>query len=167
MSGKRKPSKKNRGSINLSILLIIIALLAILSYALSFLFINDASDDQQLITTKPNNLAKEEIKSEDVKILTPINGSWYSTYDGSILTIDGTTFKQETPSVDNSKIITGTIEVIGNEVVFKYNGNSKTCAEIPGKYRWKIEDKKKLIFILVSDGCKARSERMSAPWESL
>jgi hypothetical protein len=165
VSKLHKSGDKHKSGINLSVLIIIVALLAILSYALSFLFIHDASDEQELVTTKPNHLSKEDISKGDVKIITPINGSWYSTYDGAILTVDGTTFKIETPSVDNSTVIKGTITLTGNEVTFNYDSDSKLCAKIPGKYRWKIDGQKKLFFIVINDRCKSRSERMSSPWE--
>ncbi len=165
MSRARKSSKKNKGNINLSILLIIIALLAILSYALSFLFINDASGEQEMITQKPNRLTKDELPKGDVKIITPINGRWYSTYDGAILTIDGTSFSLEIPSVDEAKAVKGTLALTGNEVTLKYDNSSKTCAGIAGRYHWKLEGQDKLVFKLINDDCKARSERMNAEWE--
>jgi hypothetical protein len=161
----RKSSKKNKASINLSILLIIIVLLAILSYALSFLFINDASDEQEIMVTKPNHLSESEVPKGDVKIITPINGVWYSTYDGAILSIDGTAFKLELPSVQESKVIKGTLSLAGKEVVFTYTENSQTCKGIPGRYHWETKGQNKIIFEIISDKCTSRTERMSALWE--
>ncbi len=161
----RKVSKKNKGTVNLFILLIIIALLAVISYVVSFLFINDASEEQQMITKRPNQLTEEELPDGEVKIITPINGRWYSTYDGAMLSVDGTSFTLEIPSVDASKIVNGTLSLSGDEVVFKYNESSKNCSGKPGKYYWKMQGQDKLVFKMINDDCSARAERMSSVWE--
>ena len=164
----KKKKKAQKGSLkltNIAILLVIIALLAILSYALSFLFIGDASTEDEVIlkrSEQPVNGTKG-----NVNIITPLEGTWYSSYDGSILTISGTSFKLETPSVDNNNVITGELVFKNNEVVVIYKKGSKTCMDIKGIYKWVLTGKDNLSFKLISDKCNNRTERFGVDWERI
>lgn len=164
MSAKRKTNSKKRGHINLSILLIIIALIAILSYAISYLFINNTSSND-VVTNQRHRPKIEKINKGLALINSPIDGSWYSTNDGTMLTIKGTTFIMESASVDESKTIKGTILLKGSEIIIMNDSSSKMCVNKPGKYSWKIENNETLTFIKINDPCSGRVNRMTGGWE--
>jgi len=164
MSAKRKQTKKKKSSINLPILLIIIVLVGLLSYAISYLFINN-TPQEEIIVTQRN--VKTEVPSSKgtAEIMSPIEGSWYSTYDGTMLTITGTTFKMEFAGVDESKIIKGTLLIKDAEVIFMNDSSSKTCVDKPGKYSWMVKEKNTLNFTKINDPCSNRVDRMIGGWE--
>jgi uncharacterized protein YpmB len=168
MVAKRKPAKgKNKGHVNISIVIIIVILVAILSYAVSYLFIHDVSNDEEVVSTQRNQTNTEQTSKGTTSIITLMEGSWYSTFDGSILTISASSFKLEFPGVDGSKIINGSVIINGNEVIFTNDKKAKTCAGTPGKYSWEVKDRDKLSFKKINDPCPTRSERMAAGWEKL
>jgi hypothetical protein len=168
MTAKQKRAKaKSKGHVNISIVIIIIILIAILSYAVSYLFIHDASNDEEVVSTQRNQTKTEQVNKGTASIVSLLEGSWYSIYDGSMLTISATAFKLEFPGVDGSKVINGSVTINGNEVVFIYNKKNNACDKKPGKYIWEVKDKNNLTFKKVSDPCKGRSERMTAGWERL
>ena len=162
MTSARSASKKKKRQVpSISIIIIIIALLAILSYALSFLFIRDASESD-VITTRRN---QNEAPASGKGTASPLNGNWYSTYDGAIMTINGNTFKLEMPGVDKNKVLSGMITWQGNKVEFVYNKTSETCGGDKGRYEWRMPTKDLLLFKKISDACTSRAERMTAPWD--
>ncbi len=164
MSAKRKQAKNKKPSVNLSILLIIIILVAILSYAISYLFINNTPKEEAVVTHR-NEKGRAIVSKGTTEIKSPLEGSWYSTYDGTMLTITGTTFKMEFAGVDESKPIQGTLLIKGQEVILMNKATSKTCVDKPGKYSWKVVDKDNLLFTKISDPCSNRVERMIGGWE--
>jgi len=164
MAAKRKTNPKKRGHLNLSILLIIIALIAILSYAISYLFINNTSTDD-VVTNQRHQAKVENTNRGNSSINSPIDGSWYSTYDGTMLTIKGATFIMESASVDENKTVKGTILIKGSELIIINDSVSKTCVNKPGKYSWKTENNETLTFIKINDPCSGRVDRMTGGWE--
>lgn len=166
MAKKKKNTQKGYLKLtNVAILIVIIALLVILSYALSFIFIDDASTGEK-VYTKRSEQVTNGIK-RNVNIVTPLEGTWYSSYDGSILTVTGTSFKLEKPSVDAGNVIQGELTFLDKEVVIVYKKGSGTCKGIKGKYKWKPIGKYKLELKLISDKCKNRAERFSVQWEKI
>ncbi len=167
MTTKRKSSsKKKKHPVNISVIIIIVALIAILSYAISYLFIHDASDEE-MVTTNRNQTEMEQPAKGNTTIITLLEGSWYSEYDGSILTIGNNSFKLEFPGVDGSKITKGSVIIKGDEVILMNQSNSKTCVDKPGKYKWSVSNKTKLSFTKINDPCPGRVERMVAGWERI
>ena len=164
MSAKRKQAKKKKSSVNLSILLIIIILVAILSYAISYLFINNTPKEDVVITHR-NEKTEAPVTKGTTAIKSPIEGSWYSTYDGTMLTITGTSFKMEFAGVDESKPVKGTLLIKGNEVILMNDSSSKACVDKPGKYSWKVENNNNLFFKKINDPCSNRVDRMTGGWE--
>ncbi len=164
MSAKRNQKKKKKSSVNLSILLIIIILVGLLSYAVSYLFINKTSQEEVVVTHRNDKIKVHDSKGT-AEIRSPIEGSWYSNYDGTMLTITGTSFKMEFAGVDESKIIKGTLLIKGTEVIFMNNSSSKTCVDKPGKYSWKVKNKDNLFFTKINDPCSSRVDRMTGGWE--
>ncbi len=166
MAKKRKANSKKKPSVNISLILIIIVLIAILSYGISYLFIHDASDEK-MVTTDRNKTEAEHPAKGNTTIITLLEGSWYSEYDGSILTINNKTFQLEFPGVDGSKTTKGSVIINGNEVIFMNQSTSKSCVDKPGKYKWKVSGKTKLSFSKINDPCPSRVERMMAGWEKI
>ena len=166
MSVKRKPSSKKRGSINFSLIIIIVALIALLSYAISYLFISDATN-KEVVNTSRNQTEVKAPNKGNTSIVTLLEGSWYSNYDGTILTISSLTFKLEFPGVEGSKIIHGSVIVNGQEVIFMNDSTSKTCTDKPGKYSWAVKNRNILNFTKINDSCKGRSDRMAGGWERI
>jgi len=163
MSAKQKQTKK-KSSVNLPILLIIIVLVGLLSYAVSYLFINNTPQEEVVVTQRNVNTEVSAGKGT-TEIMSPIEGSWYSTYDGTMLTISGTSFKMELAGVDESKVIKGTLLIKEAEVIFMNDSSSKTCVNKPGKYWWKVKDKDNLFFTKINDPCSNRVDRMIGGWE--
>lgn len=164
MSAKRKQAKKKKSSVNFSILLVIIILVAILSYAISYLFINNTPQEDSVVIHRNEKPEASAIKGT-TEIKSPIEGSWYSTYDGTMLTITGTTFKMEFAGVDESKLIKGTLLIKKAEAILMNDSSSKTCVDKPGKYSWKVVDNNNLFFKKINDPCAYRVDRMTGGWE--
>jgi uncharacterized protein (UPF0333 family) len=164
MSAKKKSGSKKRGSFNLSLIIIIVVLVMILSYAISYFFIHDASN-KDVVNTQRNQTETKQVKKGKASIITLLEGSWYSTYDGTILSISTSSFKLEFPGVDGSKAVSGSVIINGNEVIFMNDSASKVCTDKPGKYSWSVKDKNNLSFTKINDPCTGRAERMTAGWE--
>ena len=164
MSAKKKSVSKKRGPINLSLIIIIVVLVMILSYAISYFFIHNASNED-VVNTQRNQTETKQANKGNISIITLLEGSWYSTYDGSILTISTSSFKLELPGVDGSKTVSGSVIIKGKEVIFMNDSSSKVCTDKPGKYSWSVKDKDNLTFTKINDPCTSRTERMIAGWE--
>jgi len=164
MANRKKTNAKKRGGLNLSIILIIVALIAILSYAISYLFIHNTSTDDEL-TNQRHQAKVENTNRGNSSINSPIYGSWYSSYDGTILTITGNTFKMESANVDENKTVHGTILINGSEIIFMNDSTVGICTDLPGKYSWKVENSETLTFIKINDSCTSRVDRMTGGWE--
>ncbi|NOX86447.1 MAG: hypothetical protein GXO86_10885 [Chlorobi bacterium] len=141
MATTRRHSKKT-GNNNLFIFLAIIIVLALISIiAAYFLTDKTASQDQTV---------------------TPIEGTWVSNYNGTMLTVNGLTITLELPAVDKSTIIKGKIAVEKNIVTFIYEDGP--CNNIEGHYQYTFDVKGELFFKLIKDNCPSRQELMSASW---
>ncbi len=164
MSAKRKQTKKKKSSLNFSIVLIIIVLVAILSYAITYLFINNTPKEDVVVSHR-NQKTEMPAGKGTAAVKSPLEGSWYSTYDGTMLTITGTTFKMEFAGVDQNKIIKGTLLIKGAEVILMNDSSSKTCVDKPGKYSWGVKNNDNLFFTKINDPCSGRVARMTGGWE--
>jgi hypothetical protein len=135
----------------------------------SFFFIHDASNNnQEIIVTQPHHLEENNLPKGEVKIISPINGTWYSTNDGAILTINGNSFIIETPAVDGSNNIKGSIKIYGNTAVFQNSDSKEICKNSRGEYFWEIKQEQNvLIFKLKKDNCTARSEKIPYEWKRM
>jgi len=164
MSAKTKSGSKKRGPINLSLIIIIVVLVMILSYAISYFFIHDASK-KEVVNTQRNQTEAKQVNKGNATIITLLEGSWYSSYDGAILSINSSSFKLELPGVDGSKAVSGSVIINGKEVIFMNDPASKVCTDKPGRYSWSVKDKNNLSFTKINDPCISRAERMVAGWE--
>ena len=152
MTAKRKYTKKT-GNNNLMIFLAIVIALALISIiAAYFMTDNKTEEPQKPAVTTPQKQA----------VVVPIEGTWASNYNGTLLTIKGLKITLEQPGVDNSSVIKGTISMEKNIVTFIY-GNGP-CKGVEGHYQYTLSDKGELFFKLIKDNCASRQEMMSASW---
>ncbi|MFM7260079.1 MAG: hypothetical protein ACKO3W_05685 [bacterium] len=101
----------------------------------------------------------------------PILGRWSSELDGAQLVIEPTgIFSVDVPARGDkparSAVGRWTIEETSEDnkaVVFANLAGSKSCAEIPGTYRFELV-RDTLRFELVRDECMGRQEHMAWPW---
>jgi hypothetical protein len=98
-------------------------------------------------------------------ITNPIEGTWVSNYNGTMLTIEGRTVTLESPSVDDFNKITGKIIIEENIVTFTYENGS--CKDLEGHYLYSIDEKGELFFKLIKDSCPHRLEVMTKTWFAL
>lgn len=148
----RKPAGKNN---NFLVFLAIIIVLAIISMVAAY-FING---DESRPTTTSDDI--QVIKKTDNRI-TPIEGTWVSNYDGTMLTIEGLTVVFESPSVDESSKISSNISVEENIVTFI--DESGACKNIEGHYLYSLDENGELFFKLIKDKCPKRQELMTMSW---
>ena len=153
--GKKKSGLRmaKNGQNNLLIFFAIIIVLAIISTIIAFYYYEDEG--------KPT---EDQTKTESV-VSTAIDGTWVSNYDGKMLTINGSTYAVESPSVEETTKISGQIVVQDNIVTF--NQDSGSCKGIEGHYLYSINDEGELFFKLIKDSCESRIERMTMTWFKL
>ncbi len=140
---KRRPKKTVNN--NLFIFLAIIIVLALISVIAAY-FLTEKTEPQD-------------------QPVTPIEGTWVSNYNGTMLTIKGLTMVLELPAVDKSTVIKGKIAVEKNIVTFIYEDGP--CKNVEGHYQYTFDVKGELFFKLIKDKCPSRQELMSASWFKL
>lgn len=153
----KKRSRKAHGkNNNVLIFFAIVLVLAIISVVTAYYL---SGDDSNSNPTKVNETEKV------TQTVTPIEGTWVSNYDGTMLTVEGRSVTFESPSVDESKKVTGEITIQDNIVTFSdINGS---CKDIEGHYLYSIDEKNELFFKLIKDSCPKRLELMTASWFKL
>ncbi len=164
MTKKRKSRKKPSANNSMLMLIAIVAILAIVSVVVAYFVLDNDNNETietitEIIQTDDNSLRTEEQKT----IKTPIEGTWVSNYDGAMLTISGTTFSLELPSVDASGNVKGSIAVENTIVTFSNTTGTKTCIGKEGHYNYSFEDDE-LMLNKIKDPCDRRSERMTESW---
>lgn len=153
MATTRRRSKKVWNN-NLLIFLALIIVLALISMVMAY-FMTDHTENNEKIKTPGN-------KSQ---VIVPIEGTWVSNYNGTMLTIKGQQITLELPSVDKPGIIKGKIAIGKNSVTFIYENGP--CKSVEGHYQYSLNEKGELFFKLIGDNCPARREMMSASWFKL
>ena len=153
---KRKTSRKTHQN-NALWFVVIFLIILIASVFLGYYFSNRKTE----VTAIPEKTVKKTETPEKNRI--NLSGTWVSENDGAMMEFHTATFTIEFPSVDNAAVISGSFSVKGDTVTFVYGNSSKSCAGIAGKYLIK-HSKNRLRFILISDSCRNRTERMKAPW---
>lgn len=91
-----------------------------------------------------------------------LSGCWFSTTQGSALTMDEYGYRIDFSGVDASEPITGKYSVEGNQIIF-LNDNSG-CKGIEGTYRITF-DKKNISLDCKDDECKERRNVLETEWE--
>jgi hypothetical protein len=166
-----QPMKKNthrrKKSRPLSIgqLVLFFVILAVLSALIAFFIIRPDKKTEQTHSTPVHQQAETAVISEKTTARNPLNGTWVSDNDGSILEIHQHTFSIEIPSIDRHTIRKGNCEVIQNQIRFSYSDSLSNCLGKPGIYTFLIIKKTHVQFTPVKDACSGRAERLSAKWE--
>ena len=162
---KSKGKKANNGGL---IFLIIVMVLALLSYAISY-FVTETNNEAARSIEKTNNIEQvkkankktvKTVKQDDTSVL---EGTWASYSDGAMLTVKGNSFTIELPSVQSSKVASGRITIHGNTVTFVYTNKNSTCGVKPGTYNFVI-DNEEVTFDVAGDDCPSRVVVLSATW---
>lgn len=169
MAKKRKSRKKPANNNSMLTLIAIVAVLAIVSVTTAYFILNDDGEIDPVETIDVIEIKtddKTEITKEQISIITPIDGTWVSNYDGAMLSISGTTFTLELPSVDASGTAKGSITVQSTLVIFLNKTGNKTCIGKEGHYKYSFENNE-LILTKIKDPCENRSERMTESWFKL
>ena len=91
-----------------------------------------------------------------------LSGCWFSTTQGSALTLDESGYRIDFSGVDASEPITGKYSVEGNQIIF-LNDNSG-CKGIEGTYRITF-NKKNISLDCKDDECKERRNVLDTEWE--
>ena len=165
MATKRKSKRKSSSNNSMVMLVAIVIILAIISIVTAYFILNN--DEQieaietitEIVKTDDNSLKTEK----QTVVKTPIEGTWVSNYDGAMLTISGTTFAIELPSVDASGKVKGNISVEKTIVTFTNTTGLKACIGKKGHYNYSFENDE-LILTLIKDPCESRLERMTETW---
>ena len=152
---KRSRSSANKSN-NVLIFFVIVIALAIISIVAAYYL---SGEDSNL---NPTKVHKTEKVAQPV---TPIEGTWVSNYDGTMLTVEGRSVTFESPSVDESNKVSGEITIQDNIVTFSNIKGS--CKDIEGHYLYSIDEKDELFFKLIKDSCPKRIELMTASWFKL
>lgn len=152
---KRSRSSTNKNN-NVLIFFAIVLILAIISVVTAYYL---SGEDSNSNPTKVNETEKA------IQPVTPIEGTWVSNYDGTMLTVEGRTVTFESPSVDESNKVTGEITIEENIVSFTDEDGS--CKNLEGHYLYSIDEKGELFFKLIKDSCPKRLELMTASWFKL
>lgn len=165
MSAKKKsPRKKKKNSSSLFKFLALVIVLAIISMAVAYYI--DHTDNPNRTEPSPTEMLtnKDQDETALAEIKTTIEGTWVSNYDGVMLTISGLTFTMESPSVETSSNVKGTLSVENNIVTFVNTSGSEPCKNKEGHYLFVLDEKGDLKFNLIKDSCASRVERMSVSW---
>ena len=159
-SRSRKKMQINKGLI--IVIVVIVAIAAVSIFAGWYL----SGGSTEEINSAEKEQSEHTDKNEQKGIKTSLEGTWVSNYNGAILTIEGSSFEIELPSVDQTMSAKGTITVTDDQVTYVNTEGKEVCIHVEGHYRFTFEENE-VFFNLIEDKCPSRIEIMSASWFSL
>jgi hypothetical protein len=162
---KNTHRRKKSRPLSFGQLVLFFAILAVLSALIAFFITRPDKKREQVHSTSAQQQSETTAISQKAKNLNPLNGTWVSNNDGSILDIHQHTFSIEIPSIDHHTIRKGNCEVTQNQIRFSYSDSLSNCLGKPGIYTFLIIKKTHVLFTPVKDACSGRAERLSAKWE--
>ncbi len=163
MVKRRTKSRSTKKNNSFTIFLVVVIILALVSFAISYFVIQTDSEivkdntNIEVPNTKPA-IIKETVKQNPV-----LDGTWASYNDGAMLTITGHKFSIELPSVESTILASGTLEVVDNTVTFVYTNNNSNCGTTAGVYRFIVVNEE-VTFVKDSDSCGSRVGLLVATW---
>ena len=160
-----RKTRKKRKQITLGNLALFFLVLVIISAIIAYFL---TRPEEQSRKSKPSTTVPAQPVTTTAKQTNnyPLSGTWVSNYDGSILDIQGTTFRMEQPSVDSHHVENGNIYIGGNIVTFIYTDSASLCKGKPGIYFF--ERKKGLLILkLKTDICPGRKDKFATEWDSI
>ena len=161
----QRKSKKRKKRITLGNLVLFFLVLAIISIIIAYFLTQSEQHQEKSATTTPAYPA-QTTKTNASQANFPLNGTWASDYDGSILDIYGASFSIEHPSVESNHVEKGNIFISGNVVTFTYTDSNSLCKGKPGIYFF-TRRKGRLILKLKTDICPGRKEKFATEWDSI
>lgn len=170
-SGRKSKSQKKSWLQSLLYVLVIFLVLAAIAMIAGYVYMRKNATPEPTLEVQTEIASKTEgadqsspdnSKPIQKQANVFIEGTWVSTDNGAMLTIKGTNFTIDFPSVESGKPITGTIQFIGNE----FTVISKTlqgCEQINGSYSFdhKGED---LVVKAINDSCSKRKNSFESSW---
>ena len=162
----QRKSKKRKKRISLGSLVLFFLILAIFSIVVAYFLTHPKQHQEKSANTTPNSSVQTTKTNASQTNNFPLNGTWASDYDGSILDIHGTSFSIEQPSVDSHHVEKGNIFISGNTVTFIYTDSSSLCKGKRGIYLF-TRRKGHLILKLKTDICPDRKEKFATEWDSI
>ena len=159
-TGKLKRNKKNN---SFTYFLIAVIIIAILSFAITYIVTQAEHEDEVVVTTTNKQTKQDVVNNSKTKMLSEIEGTWASLNDGAMLTISGRDYTLELPNVEGTLVGKGTCLVVGNKITFVDIHGDTDCNISPGVYTFKITSDE-ITFEMVDDQCKSRYSMLSATW---
>lgn len=169
MAKRRTTSRKSKKKSNsFVVFLIVVIILALLSFGISYFMLNERDAISSIAVETESPLKDSpaivgEKSAEDLQELTHLQGTWVSNYDGTMLTIVGSSCTFESPAVDSPAKTKGTVMVNKTIVTFVFTGNN-SCGSAEGHYEYQLEGDGEVFFKKIKDPCQSRSSVMSASW---
>lgn len=181
-SGSKRKSSKTKHGILRIVLLLLVVLLSLGAIALAASYVYIRMGEKKIIKTEQNNnmLSEEYIstdtsinepkveKSIEKKVLNPteLEGTWVSTSDGTMLTINNAKFTIDFPSVEVSKPMSGNIQISKRQFTIENTGEKAVCAGEKGNYSFEFINED-LIVKSNKDNCGKRAKALTAKWFKL
>ncbi len=194
MAVKRKPSSSAKGKKGgmlktfITVTIIVVALAGI-ALAISYFYISNERQVPPKIKeielreslegetksqldgqTKEDKIdPSEKVISESKRInpvTTHLDGTWVSTENGAMLTLQNETYLIDFPSVDRITPLKGHFVVKEQKITFLATGSDESCGTEPGQYSFDFLGKD-LKFKTISDKCEKRSRSIGAVWFKL
>lgn len=160
---KRKTKSRGKKNNSFTIFLIIVVILALASFAISYFVMQTDNEEIQSTTKVEKTDAVTKKIPESVHEKLTLEGTWASYNDGAMLTINGPRFSIELPSVESTVLASGRIIVKDNTVTFIYTSNGSECGVKPGVYNFKVNNDE-VSFTKNDDSCAGRVGLLVATW---
>ncbi len=117
------------------------------------------SKKKDTIETQPASPVEQDFNTD-----TPLhNITWVSTLSGAMLTIEGSRYTIDFPSVEEHKPMTGAISITDQGFSVVNHDSDDICKNLTGKYRYTFKADE-LVIELVDDDCIKRSRTLNAAW---
>jgi hypothetical protein len=187
-------SKKKKGGLGRTIILVIISIVVLAAVALSISYFyiksdrKSAPDIKEIAIKEPqkttNELASDyqngqsksspiELNEKEVsqnqkqnKNKSSIDGTWVSTTNGAMLSLENESYLIDFPSVEKIEPLNGHFVVKDKNITFIATGKSEACGTEPGQYTFSFVEKD-LVFNMIGDKCDKRSKSITARWFKL
>jgi len=163
MAKRKTKSRSIKKNNSFTIFLVIVIILALASFAISYFVMQT---DSEIVKSNTNieelkTIPKGSVKSTSDNLI--LDGTWASYNDGAMLTISGQSFSIELPSVESTVLASGKVVVKNKTITFIYTHNESDCGVKPGVYSFKLQDDE-VIFKKEDDSCTSRVGLLVATW---
>lgn len=152
--------------------LVVVLILVFIAYVASYVFLRSSS------TVPP---VKKELRADDTSnadissesrtptnnqfVVSVLDGTWVSTENGALFTIDRGGYTLEVPSVENTDPLKGNILVTDFRIEL-VGASTSVCAGISGIYSFQLHEDE-IMLALQADSCIRRSQLLEGKWFKL